>query len=101
MTLMDPETSRRLVSRLREEDPQAFAEAHEMFHGRLYGFLARLARSRDVAEDLLEETGCGLCDTRARSIQTPSLVRGCLPSPGICTSATADRARSRPDISMT
>jgi RNA polymerase sigma-70 factor (ECF subfamily) len=27
-----------------------------MFHGRLFNFLARLARSRDVAEDLLEET---------------------------------------------
>ena len=53
---MDPETSRRLVRRLREADPQAFAEVHEAFHARLYGFLARLARSRDVAEDLLEET---------------------------------------------
>jgi RNA polymerase sigma-70 factor (ECF subfamily) len=34
----------------------AFDDVHRQFHGRLYGFLARLARSRDVAEDLLEET---------------------------------------------
>lgn len=53
---MDPETSRRLVRRLREADPQAFADVHAELHARLYGFLARLARSRDVAEDLLEET---------------------------------------------
>jgi RNA polymerase sigma-70 factor (ECF subfamily) len=45
-----------LVSRLRERDPSAFEAVHDAFNARLFSFLARLANSRDVAEDLLEET---------------------------------------------
>ena len=45
-----------MISRLRAGDPHAFDEVHGRFHARLFGFLARLARSRDVAEDLLAET---------------------------------------------
>ena len=56
MTPVDPDSNRRLVGRLRAGDLDAFDEVHQAFHGRLFGFLARLARSRDVAEDLLEET---------------------------------------------
>jgi RNA polymerase sigma factor (sigma-70 family) len=45
-----------LVCRVRDGDTAAFDTVHAMFNARLFGFLARLARSRDVAEDLLEET---------------------------------------------
>jgi RNA polymerase sigma factor (sigma-70 family) len=53
---MDRECELALVERVRSGDTAAFDEIHAVFNARLYGFLARLARSRDVAEDLLEET---------------------------------------------
>jgi RNA polymerase sigma factor (sigma-70 family) len=53
---MDREYELALVERVRNGDAAAFDEIHAAFNGRLYGFLARLARSRDVAEDLLEDT---------------------------------------------
>ncbi|HEV8397593.1 MAG TPA: RNA polymerase sigma factor [Vicinamibacterales bacterium] len=53
---MDRESELALVERVRAGETAAFDAIHEAFNGRLYGFLARLARSRDVAEDLLEET---------------------------------------------
>jgi RNA polymerase sigma-70 factor (ECF subfamily) len=64
---MDPpssETSARLareselalVARLRAGDTTAFDAVHAAFNTRLFNFLARLSRRREVAEDLLEET---------------------------------------------
>jgi RNA polymerase sigma-70 factor (ECF subfamily) len=53
---MDPESERDLVERLRAGDPAAFDVVHAAFNTRLFNFLVRLSRSRDVAEDLLEET---------------------------------------------
>ncbi len=53
---MDREAELVLVSRLRGGDPDAFDAVYEAYNSRLFGFLARLARRRDVAEDLLEET---------------------------------------------
>ena len=53
---MDRDLELQLVSRLRARDPLAFAAVHDAFNTRLFSFLARLANSRDVAEDLLEET---------------------------------------------
>ena len=53
---MDRETELTLVARLRAGETDAFDVVHAEFNGRLFAFLARLARSRDVAEDLLEET---------------------------------------------
>jgi RNA polymerase sigma factor (sigma-70 family) len=53
---MDRETELSLVCRLRQGDAKAFDEVHAEFNRRLFNFLARLSRSRDVAEDLLEET---------------------------------------------
>lgn len=53
---MDRETELALVSRLRAGDADAFDLVYEAFHARLFNFLARLARNRDTAEDLLEET---------------------------------------------
>jgi RNA polymerase sigma factor (sigma-70 family) len=53
---MDRETELALVERVRSGDTAAFDTIHAAFNARLYGFLARLAHSRDVAEDLLEDT---------------------------------------------
>ena len=56
-----PETAARqleldLVARVRAGDAAAFDAIHAAFNGRLFNFLARLSRRRDVAEDLLDET---------------------------------------------
>src|SRR5262245_46508784 len=53
---MDRKCELELVRRVKNGDPDAFDAVHARFNVRLFGFLARLARSRDVAEDLLEET---------------------------------------------
>jgi RNA polymerase sigma factor (sigma-70 family) len=55
MTFMDRECELALVARLRAADPEAFDIVYEHFNARLFNFLARLSRRRDVAEDLLEE----------------------------------------------
>lgn len=53
---MDRECELALVERVRAGDAAAFDAIHAAFNARLYGFLARLTRSRDLAEDLLEDT---------------------------------------------
>jgi RNA polymerase sigma factor (sigma-70 family) len=56
MTLMDRESELELVALLRTGNAAAFDQVYAEFNARLFSFLARLSRSRDVAEDLLEET---------------------------------------------
>ena len=53
---MERDTELALVERLRRGDPDAFDDVYAVFNTRLFTFLARLSRRRDVAEDLLEET---------------------------------------------
>ena len=53
---MDRDTECALVERLRGGDADAFDAVHAAFNTRLFTFLLRLSRRRDVAEDLLEET---------------------------------------------
>jgi RNA polymerase sigma-70 factor (ECF subfamily) len=53
---MERETELALVAGLRGGDAAAFDAVHEAFQARLFTFLLRLCRRRDVAEDLLEET---------------------------------------------
>jgi RNA polymerase sigma-70 factor (ECF subfamily) len=53
---VEREIELRLVARLKAGDPAAFDAIYEAFRPRLFSFLARLSRRRDVAEDLLEET---------------------------------------------
>jgi RNA polymerase sigma-70 factor, ECF subfamily len=55
-TVVERETELELVERLRRGDPNAFDDVYAAFNTRLFTFLMRLSRSRDVAEDLLEET---------------------------------------------
>jgi RNA polymerase sigma factor (sigma-70 family) len=56
ITDMDREFELELVAQLRTGDAAAFDRVYGEFNARLFSFLARLSRSRDVAEDLLEET---------------------------------------------
>jgi len=53
---MERETELRLVARLKAGDAEAFEATYDTFRARLFSFLVRLSRRRDVAEDLLEET---------------------------------------------
>ena len=50
------ETELDLVARVRAGDAAAFDAIHAQLNGRLFNFLARLSRRRDIAEDLLDET---------------------------------------------
>jgi RNA polymerase sigma-70 factor (ECF subfamily) len=53
---MELESELALVSRLRAGDSRAFDQVYDTYRSRVFAFLVRLARNRDVAEDLLEET---------------------------------------------
>lgn len=56
MTMMERAIELRLVARLKDGDEAAFEAVYEVFRPRLFSFLVRLSRRRDIAEDLLEET---------------------------------------------
>jgi RNA polymerase sigma factor (sigma-70 family) len=56
MSDVDRDTELALVARLRVGDAGAFDEVYAAFNTRLFTFLVRLSRRRDVAEDLLEDT---------------------------------------------
>lgn len=53
---MDRDSELELVDRLRRGDAAAFDAVYAAFSGRLFNFLVRLSRRREVAEDLAEET---------------------------------------------
>jgi len=55
-----------LIQRVRAGDRDAFDVVYGMYNARLFGFLVRLSRSRDVAEDLLEETWLRLVSHASR-----------------------------------
>jgi len=64
---VEREIELRLVARLKAGDVSAFDAVYEAFRPRLFSFLVRLSRRRDVAEDLLEETWLRLV-TRANTL---------------------------------
>ena len=66
MTVMDRETELALVAQVREGDAAAFDRIHAEFNARIFSFLARLSRRRDVAEDLLEEMWLRFVDRAPR-----------------------------------
>lgn len=66
MTVMDRQSELDLVAQLRAGDPTAFDRVHGEFNARLFSFLARISRNRDVAEDLLEETWLRVVDRAPR-----------------------------------
>ncbi len=53
---MERDVELALVTRLREGDPQAFDQIYQHFRPRLFGFLVRMSKHQQVAEDLLQET---------------------------------------------
>lgn len=53
---VERESEAELIARLKAGDTCAFDAIYEAFNARLFNFLARLTRSRQLAEDLLEET---------------------------------------------
>lgn len=55
-----------LVERLRAGDTAAFDVVYDTYRARLYGYLVRLSRRSEVAEDLLEETWLRLVAHAAR-----------------------------------
>jgi RNA polymerase sigma-70 factor (ECF subfamily) len=59
---MDREIELQLVAGLRAGDAEAFDRVYAEFNARLFSFLARLSRRRDIAEDLLEETWLRVVD---------------------------------------
>lgn len=59
-------TELELVERLRHGDGDAFEAVHAALNTRLFSFLARLSRRRDLAEDLLEETWLRFVDVAPR-----------------------------------
>lgn len=64
---MDRDSELALVGRLRAGDVAAVDEVYDAFRPRVFAFLVRLARQRDVAEDLLEEVWLRLV-THARRL---------------------------------
>jgi RNA polymerase sigma-70 factor (ECF subfamily) len=56
MTSVDRQQELELVARIRAGEAGAFDAIHAEYNGRLFNFLARLSRRREVAEDLLDET---------------------------------------------
>ena len=52
---MDRDLELALVARLKARDGDAFDEVYAAYNARLFNFLARLTRRREVAEDLIEE----------------------------------------------
>jgi RNA polymerase sigma-70 factor (ECF subfamily) len=56
MTSMDRACELAWIRRLRSQEAEAFDEVHAAWNARLFTFLVRLCRRRDLAEDLLEET---------------------------------------------
>jgi RNA polymerase sigma factor (sigma-70 family) len=64
---VEPESERLLVERLRGGEPAAFDAIYDAYRPRIFGFLARLAGRRDLAEDLVQETFLRLA-ARARAL---------------------------------
>jgi RNA polymerase sigma-70 factor (ECF subfamily) len=63
---VDRDTELALVERLRRGDTGAFDVVYDEYHARVFSFLARLLRRRDVAEDLAEETWLRLVSRSGR-----------------------------------
>jgi len=55
---MERQVELELVGRLRAGDVDAFDIVYDAFRARLYSFLVRLSRRRDVAEICSKKPGC-------------------------------------------
>jgi RNA polymerase sigma-70 factor (ECF subfamily) len=70
---VEREIERRLVVRLKAGDAAAFEAVYVAYRPRLFSFLARLSRRRDIAEDLLHETWLRLVANAPRLADDTSL----------------------------
>jgi RNA polymerase sigma factor (sigma-70 family) len=70
---MDRESELNLVADVRAGNAEAFDHIYVEFNQRLFSFLARLSRNRDVAEDLLEETWLRFVDSAPKLRHDTSL----------------------------
>lgn len=66
MSRVERDLELQLVARLRAGDAVAFDAVYAAYNRRLFTFLARLSSSRDVAEDLVEESWLRLVTHRDR-----------------------------------
>jgi RNA polymerase sigma factor (sigma-70 family) len=66
-------SERPLVDGLRRGDAAAFDAVYARYGGRVHGFLLRLSRRRDVAEDLFQETWVKLARSARRLHQDTDL----------------------------
>jgi RNA polymerase sigma factor (sigma-70 family) len=64
---------RPLVDALRRGEPSAFDAVYARYRGRIYGFLLRLSRRADVAEDLFQETFLKLSRNASRLAEDTDL----------------------------
>jgi RNA polymerase sigma-70 factor (ECF subfamily) len=62
-----------LVDALRRREPAALDEAWSRHRSRIYGFLIRLSRSREIAEDLVQETFLALAKAAPRLSESTNL----------------------------
>jgi len=63
---VDRDSELTLVAALRAGEQAAFTSVFNAYHARLYNFLLRLSRSREVAEDLVEEIWLRLVASSSR-----------------------------------
>jgi RNA polymerase sigma-70 factor (ECF subfamily) len=68
-----PEDDRALVDGLRRADPAAFDRAYARYRHGIYGFLRRLCRRRDLADDLFQETFLKLASHATRLAEDTDL----------------------------
>ncbi len=70
--MRDP-SEKPLVDALRRGDAAAFDAVYAKYRARILGFLLRLSRRRDVAEDLFQETFCKLARNAPRLAEDTDL----------------------------
>jgi RNA polymerase sigma-70 factor (ECF subfamily) len=73
MTGMKREAELDLVARVRAGDSAAFDAIYAEYNTRLFNFLARLSRRREIAEDLLDETWLRFVDRAPKLTPDTSL----------------------------
>jgi RNA polymerase sigma factor (sigma-70 family) len=66
--MMEPETEAAFVARLRRGDEDAFLQVYEEYRPRLFSFMLRVVRRREVADELAQETWLRLA-ARAASLR--------------------------------
>ncbi len=88
---LDPE----LISLLRRRDPRGFDGAYDAYAGPVFGFLLRLSRRRDLAEDLLQHVFMRLAE-RGPELRADSDLRAWLFA--VARNAAVSQLRRAPEL---